>query len=386
MRIMVVDDTIVFRKIISDALLEIPGVEVVSKAGNGKMALMRMKDLQPDIITLDIEMPEMNGIEVLEVIKREKIDVGVIILSAFTVKGGEMTIKALQLGAFDFITKPDSGTAAENRAAIRDTLSPIISAWDQKNKQKSKQVNKQQNKQETKPNGAKKDIPIKKTISGSRSAAYTPTSSFDLGTYIHNMPFLKKPEIVVIGISTGGPAALGEMLPKISAEIGVPILIVQHMPPLFTQSLAKSLNSKCQIRVKEAEEGEKLVPGTAYIAPGGKQMKISATADRNDHLIRITDDPSENNCKPAIDYMFRSVVSYFPGRITAVVMTGMGSDGTTGMRLIKRHGGVSIAQDEKSCVVYGMPMEVIKAGAADLVLSLEMIADAIEKSVQRVVR
>ena len=378
---MVVDDTIVFRKIISDALLEIPGVEVVGKAGNGKTALMRIKDLQPDIITLDIEMPEMNGIEVLEVIKREKIDVGVIVLSAVTVKGGDMTIKALQLGAFDFITKPDSGTAAENKAAIRDKLSPMISAWDQK----SKRENKQQNKQETKQVSAEKDIPVKKTVLGGRPAAYTPTSLDDLGTYIYNLPFLKKPEIVVIGVSTGGPAALGEMLPKISAEISVPVLIVQHMPPLFTQSLAKSLDNRCQIRVKEAEEGEKLVPGTAYIAPGGKQMKLSAIADGNDHLIRITDDPPENNCKPSVDYMFRSAVSCFPGKITAVVMTGMGNDGTTGMRLIKRHGGISMAQDEKSCVVYGMPMEVIKAGAVDLVLPLDMISEAIEKSVQRMV-
>ena len=382
MRVMVVDDTIVFRKIISDALEEIPGVEVVGKAGNGKMALMRIKELQPDIITLDIEMPEMNGIEVLEVIKREKIEVGVIVLSALTVKGGDMTVKALQLGAFDFITKPDSGTVAENRIAIIDMLSPIISAWDQKNKQ----INKPKEKEKTESVPIKGVIPEKKTVLSGKSAAYTPASLDDLGTYIHNKPFLKKPEIVVIGISTGGPAALGEMLPKISAKIGVPILIVQHMPSLFTKSLANSLNNKCQISVKEAEEGEKLVPGTAYLAQGGKQMKISATADGNDHLIRITDDPPENNCKPSVDYMFRSVVSYFPGRITAVVMTGMGNDGTTGMRLIKRHGGISMAQDEKSCVVYGMPMEVIKAGAADLVLPLGMISDAIAKSVQRMVR
>jgi len=385
MRVLVVDDTIVFRKIISDALEEIPGVEVVGKAGNGKMALMRIRDLKPDIITLDIEMPEMNGIEVLEVIKREQIDVGVIVLSAVTVKGGDMTVKALQLGAFDFITKPDSGTVAENRIAIIDMLSPIISAWDQKNKQKSKQEDKQQDKQETKQVPAKKDIHVKKTVIGGGSAAYNPTSLDDLGTYIHNIPFIKKPEIVVIGVSTGGPAALGEMLPKISAGISVPIMIVQHMPPLFTQSLAKSLDAKCKIRVKEAEEGEKLVPGTAYIAPGGKQMKILATAGGNSHLIRITDDPPENNCKPAVDYMFRSAVSCFPGKITAVVMTGMGNDGTTGMRLIKRHGGISIAQDERSCVVYGMPMEVVKAGAADLVLPLEMISEAIEKSAQRMV-
>lgn len=379
MKIMVVDDTIVFRKIISDALLEIPDVEVVGKAGNGKMALMRIKDLQPDIITLDIEMPEMNGIEVLEVIRREKIDVGVIVLSAFTVKGGDMTVKALQLGAFDFITKPDGGTASENKAAIKNTLLPIISAWDQKNKHK----NIQKNKQTVESTAVQKVIPEKKSVFGTKPAAYTPSSLADLGTFIHKIPFVKNPEIVVIGVSTGGPAALGEMLPKISANIGVPVLIVQHMPPLFTQSLAKSLNKKCQINVKEAEEGETLVSGTAYIAPGGKQMKISATADGNDHLIRITDDPPENNCKPSVDYMFRSVVSFFPGKITAVIMTGMGSDGVVGLRLIKRHGGISIAQDENSCVVYGMPMEAVKAGAADLVLPLDMIPDAIEKIVQK---
>ncbi len=381
MRVMIVDDTIVFRKIIGDALEEIPGVEVVGKAGNGKIALMRIKELQPDIITLDIEMPVMNGIEVLEVIKREKIDVGVVVVSAVTVKGGDMTIKALQLGAFDFITKPDSGTAAENRIAIIEMLSPIISAWDQKNKQ----IDTPKDKQKTEQIPVKTGIPGMKPVVKGKSAAYTPTSSVDLGTYIHNIPFLKKPEIVVIGVSTGGPAALGQMLPKISAGIGVPILIVQHMPPLFTNSLAKSLNARCQISVKEAEEGEKLVPGTAYIAPGGKQMKISASASGNDHLIRITDDPPENNCKPAVDYMFRSVASYFPGKTTAVIMTGMGSDGTVGTRLIKRHGGVSIAQDEESCVVFGMPMEVVKAGAVDLVVPLDMIADSIEKSVQRVV-
>ncbi len=377
MRVIVVDDTIVFRKIISDALEEIPGMEVVGKAGNGKIALMRIKDLQPDFITLDIEMPEMNGIEVLEVIKREKIDVGVIVLSAQTVKGGDMTIKALQLGAFDFITKPESGTAAENRAVIKETLSPIINAWEKKNiwKQKYK------NEKKPAPVSIQDAVLSKTTVAGNKPAAYTPASLPDLGAYIRKMPFLKKPQIVVIGVSTGGPAALAEMLPKIPAEIGIPILIVQHMPPLFTRSLARSLDAKCKMTVKEAEEGEKLVSGTAYIAPGGKQMKIAASAGGKDHLLRITDDPPENNCKPAVDYMFRSVVSHFPGRITAVVMTGMGSDGTTGMRLIRRHGGITIAQDEKSSVVYGMPMEVVKAGVADLVVPLDMIAEAIVKSV-----
>ena len=379
MRVLVVDDTIVFRKIISDSLLEISGVEIVGSASNGKIALQKLEELKPDIITLDIEMPVMNGIEVLESIKKEHLDVGVIVLSAVTVKGGDLTIKALQLGAFDFITKPDSGTVAENRAEIRDTLAPIIKAWKERNR----------NEDGREKNSNKKIIPVLKkeaiNISGSRAPVFTPSSIFEIASFLKKMPNFKKPEIVVIGISTGGPAALGEMLPKISAGIGVPILIVQHMPPLFTQSLAKSLNAKCKINVKEAEEGEKLIPGTAYIAPGGKQMKISVSASGNDHIIRITDDPPENNCKPAVDYMFRSVSTLFPGKITAVIMTGMGNDGTTGMRLIKRHGGVSITQDKASCVVYGMPMEVVKAGVSDIILPLDMISSAIEKSVRMVV-
>jgi len=373
-KILVVDDTIVFRKIISDSLLEIPGVEIVGSAFNGKVALQKIKELKPDLITLDIEMPVMNGIEVLEFIKKEKINVGVIVLSAVTVKGGEMTIKALQLGAFDFITKPDSGTVAENRAEIKNNLSPILKAWSQKNRRVSISD------REAFP--LNKKTTLSKTVSGGKTSGVAVSSLFEIGSFLNSLTNIKKPEIVVIGISTGGPAALGEMLPNISADIGVPILIVQHMPPLFTKSLAKSLNAKCKIDVKEAEEGDKVIPGTAYIAPGGKQMKISASASGKDHIIRITDDPPENNCKPAVDYMFRSVSSLFPGKITAVVMTGMGNDGTVGMRLIKRHGAVSITQNQESCVVYGMPMEVVKAGVSDLIVPLNLISSAIEKSVQ----
>ena len=364
MRILVVDDTILFRKIISDSLLEIPGVEIVGSASNGKIALQKIEELKPDIITLDIEMPIMNGIEVLEVIKKERINVGVIVLSALTVRGGDLTIKALNLGAFDFITKPDSGTVAENRIAIVEMLAPIISAWKQKNSNIGSFAKKS--------DSLNKKTTVTKPPSDGKSAGFSASSAFEIGSFLNKMTNIKKPEIVVIGVSTGGPAALGKMLPMIPANIGVPVLIVQHMPPLFTHSLAKSLDSKCKINVKEAEEGDKLTPGTAYIAPGGKQMKISASAAGTDHIIR----------KPAVDYTFRSVSSLFPGKITAVVMTGMGNDGTVGMRLIKRHGGVSITQDQKSCVVYGMPMEVVKAGVSDLIVPLDLISSAIEKSVK----
>jgi two-component system chemotaxis response regulator CheB len=191
-----------------------------------------------------------------------------------------------------------------------------------------------------------------------------------------------KAEIVAIGISTGGPNALAKMLPMIPKDIGVPILIVQHMPPMFTRSLANSLAAKCAIDVREAKQGEPLVPNTALIAPGGKQMKIVAGADGKHRIIKITDDPPENSCKPSVDYLFRSVAHHYVGRATGVIMTGMGSDGTAGLKLMKQNGATIIAQDEATCVVFGMPKEPAETDLADAVLPLNQIADMIVKTVK----
>lgn len=169
------------------------------------------------------------------------------------------------------------------------------------------------------------------------------------------------------------------MIPR---DIGVPILIVQHMPPLFTQSLANSLTAKCAIAVKEARHGEPLLPNTAFIAPGGKQMKIIASGDGKNRIIKITDDPPENSCKPSVDYLFRSVAHYYVGRATGVIMTGMGSDGTDGLKLMKQNGATIIAQDEATCVVFGMPKEAATTGLADAVLPLDQLADMIVKTVR----
>ena len=172
-----------------------------------------------------------------------------------------------------------------------------------------------------------------------------------------------KPEMVLIGVSTGGPAALARLLPAIPADIGVPFLIVQHMPPVFTKSLAENLASKCAIRVQEAAHGEFPEPNTVYIAPGGRHMRLAAGPESRP-VLEITDDPPENNCRPAVDYLFRSVANRFPGRAMGVILTGMGNDGTLGLRLLKRHGCFAIAQDEASCVVYGMPKAAVDAGVA----------------------
>jgi two-component system, chemotaxis family, protein-glutamate methylesterase/glutaminase len=190
-----------------------------------------------------------------------------------------------------------------------------------------------------------------------------------------------RPELVLIGISTGGPDALSRMLPQLPGSLAVPVLVVQHMPPLFTKSLADSLAPKCALRVKEAESGEPARPGSVYIAPGGRQMKVTP-GPGGEPFIEITDDPAENNCRPAVDYLFRSAANQFAGQAVAVIMTGMGSDGTLGLKLLKRGGAFTIAQDEGTCVVYGMPREAVQAGVIDLVLPLHEIAEGISRAVR----
>lgn len=357
-KVLVVDDTVVYRKIVSDVLAELPGVEVVGTAYNGKSAMMKVKSLKPDLLTLDIEMPEMNGIEVLQQLQTEAPGVGAIMLSTLTQQGGAMTMRALELGAFDFIPKPQSGTMAENRVAVRAAIEPMIKAF-----ARSKQIR-------ARLSSLSRGTPLVRP----RVQRVAPTVRGRIAKS-------EKASIIAIGISTGGPNALAQMLPRIPGDIGVPIVIVQHMPPLFTQSLANSLNNKCAIEVREAKNGEPLLPNVAYIAPGGKQMKLAAGADGKQRVVKITDDGPVNNCKPSADYLFESVASHYVGRATGVIMTGMGSDGTRGLNLMKQNGAVIIAQDEASCVVFGMPKEPIETGIADVVAPLDMIASEILKTV-----
>ena len=356
---LVVDDTIVYRKIVGDILKEIPGVAVVGTANNGKIAMSKIKSLKPDLVTLDIEMPEMTGIEVLQQLQGLSSIPKVIMVSTLTREGSEMTIKALELGAFDFISKPDEGTMAQNLARVKSALTPIISAV---KKQKSAFSR------------------IREKSSPGKSPE-SPTIARPAVTRPSKHRVTAKSEIVGIGISTGGPNALTKMVPMLPADFRAPILIVQHMPPMFTASLANSLNNKSRLFVKEAQDGDILTAGTIYIAPGGRQMKIVAGADGSSRKIHITDDPPENSCKPSVDYLFRSIARYYVGRSTGVIMTGMGSDGTKGLVQIKETGGIVIAQDEASCTVFGMPKQPTETGLADVISPLEMIAEEIVKTV-----
>ena len=365
LRVLIVDDTIVYRKIVTDVLSEFSDVEVVGTAHNGKAAIAKIASLNPDLMTLDIEMPDMNGIEVLEYIKEKELEVGAVMLSTLTHEGGDMTMKALELGAFDFIPKPQEGSMSENTKSIKESLSPILKAFRRRNEIK---------------NLLKGKIP---SLPESKVKANLSLSNLVVQRMRNiSRRLTGKSEIIGIGVSTGGPKALAQMMPLLPPDIGVPVLIVQHMPPMFTASLAKSLNAKCSLEVREAANGEPLAPNVAFIAPGGKQMKIDPAGDGKTRIIRITDDPPENNCKPSVDYLFKSIAHYYVGRATGVIMTGMGSDGFRGLELMKKNGSTIIAQNGDTCVVYGMPKGPVDAGIVDIIAPLDKIAEEICRTVK----
>ncbi len=338
LRTLIVDDTALYRRAVTDALSGIPALELIGTASNGRLALAKLEELQPDLMTLDIEMPELNGIEVLEAISSWRKKPAVIVLSALTVQGSNLTMRALELGAFDFVTKPEGVRSLE---ILKASLAPRIQAFAER--------------------ALAREL-LHKCAMASQTIAPVPPR-----------PGLKGKKLIVIGVSTGGPQALAQVLPLLPADLSVPILIVQHMPPLFTKALAESLQRKCAIKIKEAEDGEFARPGLAYLAPGGRQMKIKSLVN-GEMRLDVNDDPHENHCRPSVDYLFRSVALQTPGAAIGVILTGMGNDGAQGLKLLKRSGCPTIAQDEASCVVYGMPREAVATGAVDDVLPLNNVA------------
>jgi two-component system, chemotaxis family, protein-glutamate methylesterase/glutaminase len=369
LRVLVVDDTVLYRKVVTDVLSELPGVVVVGSAHNGKIAMKRIAELKPDLLTLDIEMPEMDGLSVLQKMATDAPHVGAIMLSAYTRKGSDMTMKALELGAFDFIPKPHTKSLQENRDELKKAITPMIKAFSRLREVRRILKGKQQN--------VRHGLPATPEVSpGGTGVAKQPSS-------IHLTPNAR---VVAIGISTGGPVALGRFLPELPADLGIPLLIVQHMPPVFTESLARNLDRRCAITVKEAVDGEKIEPNTAYIAPGGKQMKVANDVFKKTKIIRITNDPPENGCSPSADYLFRSVADHFGGNVTGVIMTGMGSDGTKGLQQMKKKGAFIIAQDEASSVVYGMARKPIEMGMVNRVVPLNQIAGHVRRTIVKGVK
>jgi len=355
LKVLIVDDSAMYRKIIQSVLEVCPGVEIVGNADNGKIALTKIRSVKPDLVILDIEMPEMDGLEVLEYLRRESSDTAAIVFSTYTTEGARITLRALELGAFDFISKPRSGNLEENMKLFKSGIEPMIDAL---LRQKTVRT-------------AVKEIPFLHRNRIQTSPIFVPQST-------HH----EKSRAVAIGISTGGPVALSKLLPKIPADIGIPLFIVQHMPAMFTEALAVKLNAISQIWVREAVDGEEIYVNTAYIAPGGRQMKVEQSAGSGRLIIRLTDDSPENNCKPSADYLFRSIAYCYGRWATGVIMTGMGYDGSEGLKCMKECGAVIIAQDETSCAVYGMPRKPVELGIVDVITPLEQMAEEICRTVR----
>jgi len=362
---LIIDDTIIYRKILSEAAATFPELEVIGTAPSGSIALRKMAQKPARLVLLDIHMPDMDGVETLRRIKASYPDAFVVMVSGISSRGAETTIQALQLGALDFIRKPDGANPEVNFQHLINDLKPVVRLVSLRTHLKS---------------GSPAGTPDRTGGSpGTRpvsTAPPPPVQRMKTGTIPARFA------IVAIGVSTGGPEALSKLLPMLPGNLPVPVVLVQHMPPLFTKSLADSLNKKAPIEIIEAAEGDMVKAGTVYIAPGGRHMVVR-NEDENT-VIRLNDGPPENSCRPAVDVLFRSVAAvYGSSGILSVILTGMGSDGCAGVRACKRASCLSITQSEPTCVVYGMPRAVDEAGLSDLSLPLEKIAETIVARTKR---
>jgi two-component system chemotaxis response regulator CheB len=351
LRILIVDDSALYRQLVRNVLRDVPNVEVVGLAKNGQEALELVEQLAPDLLTLDVLMPGLSGIDVLRELKQRKRPTKAIMLSSLTANGAQVTTDALLEGAFDFILKPSGSDAEQNRSALQSMLAEKIQTF--------------------------REGQLGPAARGGEKAPASQAVRLDRDAERAEAPdqTMTRVEAIVIGTSTGGPVALRELLPRLPGDLPVPVLIVQHMPEGYTHSLAERLNQASELEVVEACEGMALEPGWAFIAPGGRQMKIAARGRQN--VVRLTDDPPENSCRPSVDYLFRSAAATFGGRVLAVVLTGMGRDGMEGCRELKRHGAMVIAQHAEGCTVYGMPKAVAEGGLADRIVPLDKIAAVI---------
>jgi len=366
-KVMVVDDSMVIRRAVCDALKLDHEIEVIGTASNGKMALDKLPELKPDVLILDIEMPIMSGIDVLRGIRKQRLHVRTIMFSTLTARGASQTMEALSLGAHDYIKKPSAG---DNFGGYKAGLKKVAAELCPK----IKQFRRRSLMRPLNGNGNAKGLsPATASLGMKKSLKPAPPVQ-----RVRRNIIPVKPQIIAIGISTGGPEALAKMLPGISAAFSLPIVIVQHMPPLFTKLLAERLNDSSKLKVVEAEEGMALSPGTAYIAPGDNHLTVLGRLGRV--FLSLNHDPPENSCRPAVDVLFRSVAKVYGNRALGVIMTGMGQDGLKGLRIMRERGASIFAQDEESSVVWGMPSYVVNEGLADKVLALEAIAGAIENA------
>jgi two-component system chemotaxis response regulator CheB len=343
-RVLVVDDSVVIRRLVTMALEDDPLIEVVGVAANGAIALSKVEQLNPDLITLDIEMGEMDGLEMLVRLRKTYTlrDLRVIMFSTLTERGATATIDALWLGADDYVGKASNeGSLDRSMAKLRNELIPKIKQY----------FEFEQDERKVLPVAHRRG-PLPYADSSNRSV-----------------------EAVVIGVSTGGPKALAEIIPQFPDDYPLPVLIVQHMPAVFTRLLAERLQGKTRLKVEEAKDGDLVEPAKILIAPGDFHMRIRKCSGQA--CVRLDQGPALNSCRPAVDALFCSAEEVFGERTVAVMLTGMGHDGLRGTEVLKAHGALVIAQDEETSVVWGMPGAVVQAGLADEILPLAEIVPEI---------
>lgn len=383
-RILIVDDSAVMRALLRSVVSTDARLEVAGTAADGASALRAIQSLRPDLILLDVEMPGMDGVSTLKQMKAAGNRIPVIMCSSLTQRGAKVTIEALASGAADYVAKPAGQPSREAAVqSLANDLVPKILAL----------------------TAGAIGIPHQPSIgaafsavpwnanrasvnprSSSQPAVLSAPPAFSLpGTPPINLPSLAPagsgpPAVVLIGTSTGGPAALDIVLPALPASFPVPVLVVQHMPELFTKLLAERLNGRCPLRVAEAIPGEPIRAGSIYIARGDWHMEIASTATP---ALRLTQEAPENHCRPAVDVLFRTAVAVYDSRVLGVVLTGMGYDGLVGSRLIREHGGTVLAQDQATSAVWGMPGAVAQAGLAHRILPLNAIATEILRLTSR---
>ncbi len=353
LRVLIVDDSALFRQSVASALREIRSVTVVGTAKDGREAIEKVQQLAPDLLTLDVEMPILNGIETLREMKRLRLKSRAIMLSSLTETGAKVTLDALFEGAFDFITKPTGGLF-QSRDLLRTSLTEKIAAF------------------------------RVYYDSHHRTSASVPTEHSSV-TSLSATDLLRSDqppcELVVLGSSTGGPQTLRTVMPKFDADFAVPFIVVQHMPANYTQSMAQRLDEVSPLNVREASDGEIARAGSVYIAPGGKHLQLRRHGGAIQ--LKLSDAPPENSCRPSVDFTLRSAIDTVGGNLLAVILTGMGKDGLAGCRKAKAAGATVFAQDEATSAVFGMPKAVIDAGLANRVLSLGKVAPAITRHVHR---
>lgn len=390
-KVLVVDDSAFMRNIISRVIEATPGLLAVGKAMNGRFALEKIPLVNPDIIVLDIEMPEMNGIEFLKERKRRNIDIPVIVLSSIAQEGASVTMQCLALGASDFLTKPSIGTS--DLGDLAKNLSELLLSYGGQYKRlKSLQINRNFEKAKLE---SRFSTETSSSLSSGLSTSSSSTISTDTNKTESKFPFgfsrdekkeipeirpYREPgkiEVIAIGISTGGPNALREVFAKIDPNLTQPILVVQHMPAGFTAEFANSLNQICPLEVKEAKDGDLVKPGRILIAPGSMHMLVEQRSLAT--VVRLSDAPLCNGHRPSVDILFESVAKCFQNRALGVIMTGMGKDGAAQLAEMRREGAWTLGQDEESSIVYGMPKVAYEYGAVQRQVPLSEMADAISK-------